>query len=201
MAPLQFHFDFISPFGYFASLRIEDIAARHGRTVEWRPMLLGVSVLKVMGLKPLLQTPLKGDYLRREIARYQRRHGLALARRPDDPMMDPRACARAFYWTLAHRPDVATALAQRLYERYWARGEDLSTAERVVAGELPEGLDPHALQAGIASEDTGQRLRAAVESSMKAGVFGSPTVIADGELFWGVESLHTLEEWLVAGGW
>ena len=44
-APLHFHFDFISPYGYFASLRIEAIAQRHGRTVEWHAMLLGVSVL------------------------------------------------------------------------------------------------------------------------------------------------------------
>ena len=88
-AAVRFYFDFVSPFGYFASLRIDDIAARHGREVEWRPMLLGVSVLKVMGLKPLLETPLKGDYLRRQIARHKRRHGLQLARSADDPMMDP----------------------------------------------------------------------------------------------------------------
>ena len=44
-APLAFYFDFISPYGYFASLRIEELAARHGRAVDWRPMLLGVAVL------------------------------------------------------------------------------------------------------------------------------------------------------------
>ena len=67
--PLHFYFDFISPFGYFASLRIEDLAARHGRSVEWHAMLLGVAVLKVMGLKSLLDTPLKGDYIRRDAKR------------------------------------------------------------------------------------------------------------------------------------
>ena len=40
MGPLHFYFDFISPFGYFASLRIEDIARHHGRTVDWHAMLL-----------------------------------------------------------------------------------------------------------------------------------------------------------------
>ena len=74
--PIEFWFDFISPFGWFASLRIDDLAAKHGRTVEWRSMLLGVSVMKVMGLKPLLDTPMKGDYVRRDAARYARRHGL-----------------------------------------------------------------------------------------------------------------------------
>jgi 2-hydroxychromene-2-carboxylate isomerase len=51
--PINFYFDFISPFGYFASLRIEELGRRHGREVEWTSMLLGVSVLKVMGIPPV----------------------------------------------------------------------------------------------------------------------------------------------------
>jgi 2-hydroxychromene-2-carboxylate isomerase len=198
---VEFHFDFISPFGYFASLQVDALAARHGRTVAWRPMLLGVTVLKVMGLKPLLDTPLKGDYLRRQIARHVRRHGLQLRRGPDDPMMDPRACARAFYWTLAHQPALARPLAQQLYHRYWVDGEDLSDAQRIAAGPLPPGLDPALLAAGSAGEEAGRLLRAAVEASMQLGVFGSPTVVVDGELFWGLDALPSVDDWLARGGW
>src|SRR5512141_1698770 len=89
-APIDFYFDFLSSYGSFASLRIEAIAARHGRSVRWHCMLLGVAVMKVMGLKPLLETPLKGDYVRRDFARYQRRHGVEMARRLLDPVMAPR---------------------------------------------------------------------------------------------------------------
>lgn len=198
---MRFYFDFISPFGYFASLQVDELGARYGRQVEWQPMLLGVSVLKVMGLKPLLETPLKGDYLRRQIARHVRRHGLQLKRDPDDPMMDPRACARAYYWMLAHQPDLAKPLARALYRRYWALGEDLSTAQRIVAGELPEGVDPQRLAEGIAADESGRLLRASVEESMRLGVFGSPTVLVDGELFWGIDAFCSLEDWLARGGW
>ena len=41
-APLEFWFDFSSPYGYLAAQRIEALAQRHGRSVDWRPMLLGV---------------------------------------------------------------------------------------------------------------------------------------------------------------
>jgi 2-hydroxychromene-2-carboxylate isomerase len=200
-APVQFYFDFISPFGYFASLRIDALAAKHGRQVEWRPMLLGVSVLKVMGLKPLLETPLKGDYLRREFARYARRHGLELKRRPDDPMMDPRACGRAYYWTLAHQPRHAKPLARTLLHAYWADGLDLATAEAITALALPDGLAADRLREGIASAEAATLLRAAVAESLQLGVFGSPTVRVDGELFWGVDSFPMLEDWLATGGW
>ena len=201
MAALHFYFDFISPFGYFASLRVEDLARRHGRTVEWHAMLLGVSVLKVMGLKPLLDTPLKGDYVRRDAQRYMRRHGMVLKRRLDDPVMDSRAAGRAFHYVKHHRPELAAPLAHALYDAYWAEGKDLSTAEAVAAVPLPAGLDADWLRAGTASDEAGALLRSAVDASLKAGIFGSPTVVVDGEPFWGVEKLELLEEWLGCGGW
>ena len=78
--PIDFYFDFLSSYGYFASLRIEALAARHGRSVRWHSMLLGVAVMKTMGLKPLLDTPLKCDYVLHDTTRYMRRHGLQLQR-------------------------------------------------------------------------------------------------------------------------
>lgn len=200
-APLHFYFDFISPFGYFASLRIEPLAAQHGRTVEWHAMLLGVSVLKVMGLKPLLDTPLKGDYIRRDAKRYMRRHGLQVKRDLDAPVMDPRAAGRAFYWVKQHQPALAAPLAHAIYHAYWAEGRDLSSAEAVAAIGLPAGLEAQGLREGIESEEARQGLRSAVEASLKAGIFGSPTVMVDGEPFWGVENLGLVDQWLASGGW
>lgn len=201
MAPLHFYFDFISPFGYFASLRIEDIAQRHGRTVEWHSMLLGVSVLKVMGLKSLLDTPLKGDYIRRDAKRYMRRHGITMQRDLDDPVMDPRAAGRAFHYVKHHHPTLAAPLAHALYHAYWAQGQDLSTADTIAALPLPDGINADWLRAGIPSDEAGVLLRSAVDASLKAGIFGSPTVVVDGEPFWGVENFALVDEWLGRAGW
>ncbi len=200
-SPLHFYFDFISPFGYFASLRIEALAARYGRQVEWHAMLLGVSVLKVMGLKSLLETPLKGDYIRRDAKRYLRRHQLQMKRGLDDAVMDPRAAGRAFYWTRQHHPELAGPLAHTIYQAYWGEGLDLSTAASIAALPLPPGLEAAKLLEGIESEEARQWLRGAVEASLQAGIFGSPTVVVDGEPFWGVETFGLLEEWLDSGGW
>jgi len=129
---LAFHFDFISPFGYFASLRIEDLAARHGRTVEWHPMLLGVSVMKVMGLKPLLDTPLKGPYIERDVLRYAGEHQLPMQRRPSDPVMNPLPCGRALAWVNRHQPQRAAEVVHAIYGAYWGQGLDLSTPDSLV---------------------------------------------------------------------
>src|SRR5690606_30366008 len=158
-APLQFHFDFISPYGYFASLRIEELAARHGREVDWRPMLLGVAVLKVMGLKPLLDTPLKGDYIRHDVRRYARRHGIALGRDLNAPIGNPLPAARAFCWVRRHHPALQAAVAHAIYHAFWAEGRDLSTPEAVASVALPPGLDAAALAEGAASEEAATLLR------------------------------------------
>jgi 2-hydroxychromene-2-carboxylate isomerase len=200
-APLVFHFDFISPYGYFASLRVEELAARHGRAVDWRPMLLGVAVLKVMGLKPLLETPLKGDYIRRDVLRHARRHGLRLGRDLNASVGNPLPPARAFYWVKKHHPQLAPAMAQALFHAFWVEGRDLSTPEALAAVTLPVGLNSSAVIGGAASDEAATLLRNAVASAIKAGIFGSPTIVVDGEPFWGSDRLHEVDAWLACGGW
>jgi 2-hydroxychromene-2-carboxylate isomerase len=73
--PIDFYFDFSSPYGYFASARIEELAAKHGRNVNWRPILLG-AVFKITGQQPLPSIPLKGSYANHDLARSARLFGL-----------------------------------------------------------------------------------------------------------------------------
>ena len=200
-APVDFYFDFISGYGYFASLRIEALAARHGRGVNWHCMLLGVSVMKVMGLKPLLETPLKGDYVLRDAPRYMRRHGLVLARQVSDPMMDPRPAARAFCWVKRHHAGLEAAFARAVFDRYWRLGRDLSDTAELLTLAGPLGLDEAALRQGIEGEESRTDLRDSVAAALERGVFGSPFIIVDGEPFWGSDRLELVDEWLSRGGW
>lgn len=200
-APLLFYFDFVSPYGYFASLRIEELAAAHGRSVDWRPMLLGVSVLKVMGLKPLLDTPLKGDYIRRDVLRHARRHGIRITRDLAAPVGNPLPAARTVHWIRQHHPELAAPMVHALYHAFWSEGRDLSTPEAVAAVALPGALAPAAVAAAAAGEEAAKLLRDAVAASIEAGIFGSPTIVVDGEPFWGADRLPDVDAWLRCGGW
>jgi len=199
--PIHFHFDFISPYGWLASLRIGELAARHGRTVDWHSMLLGVSVLKVMGLKPLLDTPLKGDYVRGDIRRHVRKLGLKMGRDLDAPVGNPLPMARAFCLVKHHHPHLQPAMAQALYHAYWVLGQDLSTPQAVAAIRLPDGMDSTWIEEGVQGEFAATLLKREVDASLRAGVFGSPTVIVDGEMFWGYDRLGDVDEWLATAGW
>lgn len=201
LAPVDFYFDFISGYGYFASLRIEALAARHARQVNWHCMLLGVSVMKVMGLKPLLETPLKGDYVLRDAARYTRRHDLNMVRKVSDPMMDPRPAARAFCWVKRHHGGLEGAFARAVFDRYWCLGHDLSVTAELLPLAGPLGIDAAALQQGIEGEESRTDLRDSVAAALARGVFGSPFIIVDDEPFWGSDRLELLDDWMSCGGW
>ena len=73
--PIEFWFDFSSPYGFLGSRRVEAVAQRHGREVLWRPFLLG-AVFKQTGQSPLLGQPLRGPYHAKDMPRAARLHGI-----------------------------------------------------------------------------------------------------------------------------
>jgi len=111
--PIDFYFDFSSPYGYLASTRIDDLAARHGRSVTWRPILLG-AVFKITGQQPLPTIPLKGSYAAHDLARSARLLKVPF-KLPTKFPIGATAPSRAFYWVSDKDPTLARKLAQALY--------------------------------------------------------------------------------------
>lgn len=196
--PVGFYFDFISPYGYFAAGGIERIAAKHGRTVDWRPMLLGIAVMKVMGLKPLLDTPLKGDYVRRDTVRTARFLGLPYKSAGGE--MVPLPPARAFVWLKARDAEKAVEFARAVQARHFGEGIHSTTPEGLAPVAARFGLEGDRFREAIEGEEAKALLKASVDQSLAKGVFGSPSFLVDGELFWGHDRLDQVDRWLEAGG-
>ena len=196
---IAFYFDFISPYAYLGSIGIEQIAARQGVEVDWRPILLGISVMKVMGLKPIPDTPLKGPYAAHDAPRFARL--MAVPFRADAPPLAPLPAARAFTWLNDCDPAVAKRFGQAVFAAHWGEGRDMSKPEALggIAEEL--GLNAGELIAAIESEPVKARLREHVEASLAAGVFGAPTFVVGDEMFWGADRLDQVERWIATGGW
>jgi 2-hydroxychromene-2-carboxylate isomerase len=199
-SPIDFYFDFISPYGYLAATQIERVARAHDRAVSWRPFLLGVTVMQVMGLKPLMQTPLKSDYVRIDKPRLASLLGVPLAS-PDLSQASSVAAARAFYWIRDRDPDAAVPFAQRVMHRLWVDGQDITSPETVAQEAAGVGVDRDRLAQALRAPSVKARLREEVDAAIARGVFGSPFFIVDGQPIWGVDRLWMLEHWLVHGHW
>jgi 2-hydroxychromene-2-carboxylate isomerase len=197
--PIDFYFDFSSPYGYFASTRMEDIAARHGRDVVWRPMLLG-AVFKVTGQQPLPTIPLKGSYAKHDLARSARLLGVPF-KFPSKFPVAGQAPSRAYYWLADKDMAGAKALAHALYRAYFAEDRDISSPEVTANVAAKMGHDRTAVLAALNDPAVKERLRTEVDAAIERGVFGSPYIVIDGEPFWGADRLDQVEKWLATGGW
>lgn len=198
--PIAFYFDIFSPFGYLASTQIEKIAARHGRSVDWRPVLVGITVLKVMGMKPLPTYPLKGPYLMHDMERLAKLFGVPF-KRHGLTGHNSLAAMRAFVWLKQQEPRIAVDFAKAMYARLWVDGEDITPPEVSAAAARDLGIDDKALLEAIASDPVKQELTRQVNDAIEKGVFGVPFFIADGESFFGNDHIWMLEHWLEKGSW
>ncbi|MEO0035462.1 MAG: hypothetical protein RLZZ501_1485 [Pseudomonadota bacterium] len=199
-APIEFWFDFNSPYAFFASREIETVAERHGRAVLWRPFLLGVA-FKATGMQGLTTTPLRGDYARHDWDRQGRRLGVRFRLPPGHPF-SALAPSRLFYWLEGRDPAVAARFAKRCLDAAFIEGIALTDAETTVA--TAGAIVPYpaeTLIAAAAEPAVKQRLKDRTDEALRRGIFGSPFMIADGEPFWGADRLAMLDEWLGCGGW
>lgn len=197
--PIDFYFDFSSPYGYLAAKRVDGIAAKYGRKVKWRPHLIGAA-FSTTGSKPLLDIPLKGDYARRDLPRTARGLGIPFKLPSPFPFMSV-AAARGFYWLSDGDPAKARELAEALYDRAFGKGEDISEAEVVVEVAVGLGVDGEAIGTALQDPSVKARLKEEVAAAIDSGVFGSPFFIIDGEPFWGHDKLDEIDRWLAVGGW
>jgi 2-hydroxychromene-2-carboxylate isomerase len=198
-APIEFYFDFSSPFGYLASEKIDALAAKYGRGVIWRPFLLG-AVFKITGGVPPMTVPIKGDYYRRDFPRSARFHGVEY-NQPTAFPINSVAPSRAFYWLDTKDPARAKELAHALYRAYFVGNVDISAAENAVAVAAKMGLDADEVRAGMNDAATKERTKVEVEKAIARGAFGSPYIIVDDEPFWGSDRLDQIDRWLATGGW
>ncbi len=197
-APIDFYFDFSSPYGYFAAEVIEPLATKYDRSVLWHPMLLGVS-FKTTGQMPLASVPMKGEYSVRDFARSARFLDLKYNHPKTFPIATQHA-ARAFLWANDRDPQHARTLAQQIYRAYFVEGKNIADLGVILEIATQAGIERMALSEALNGSAIKERLKAEVELATSRGVFGSPFFIVEGEPFWGVDRLPQLEKWLANGG-
>jgi 2-hydroxychromene-2-carboxylate isomerase len=195
---IEFYFDFSSPYSYIASEWIEALAARHGRTVNWRAILLGAT-FQVTDIKSPVSYPMKREYTLRDFERSARFAGVPL-KNPDNFPIPTQYVARLFWWLHDDQGALrARDWARHCLRAYFARGVDLSDPQslRNLAAEF--GLDPNQAEAAWNDPARKARLKAVNDAAIAQGVFGAPFFIVGGEPFWGNDRRAQIERWLDKG--
>ena len=184
---LQFWFEFASTYSYPAAMRIERAAAAQGVVLEWKPFLLG-PIFRSQGWSdsPFNLYPAKGRYMWRDLERICARESLPF-RRPTQFPRNGLLAARVAVAGLAE-PWVPP-FVREVYRANFV--EDRDIADPQVLSELLQRVSPAAgstlERAG--SEAVKQKLRAHGDEAAALGIFGAPSFVSGGELFWGNDRL------------
>lgn len=190
---LEFWFDFASSYSYIAALRIEGLCLAAGVGLAWKPFLLGpIFALQGWNDSHFNLNPRRGAYMWRDIERLAAKFGLPFRH----PSVFPRASTAAarIACSIADEP-WAGAFIRRVFVANFS--DDVDIADPGVLSRFLADLGQPAEEvAERASSELRGLLRANTERAIDIGIFGAPNCIANGELFWGEESLEDAICWL-----
>lgn len=189
MKQIDFYFDFVSPYAWLAAHQIGEV--RDYTSVKFRvvPVLFAGLLDHHSNLGPA-EIPAKRRYIFQDAQRWAVYLGLELRSPPAHPF-NPLKPLRA---TSSVEDDaLREALAVQLLDGAWRQGKDITSD--AVLQEIAEGmgLDGKELLRTAQSQEIKQRLRQQTEAAIAAGVFGVPSFVVDGEVFWGNDRLHFLK--------
>ncbi|MBX3259182.1 MAG: 2-hydroxychromene-2-carboxylate isomerase [Labilithrix sp.] len=192
---LEVFWDFSSPFAYLGALQVDALAARTGAEVVWRPILLGGLFRALGGPEVPLATfsEAKQRYTLTDLQRWA-----AYWRLPFRfPSRFPTSSLKALRLYLALPEARRARYREAVFRACWADDRDITDEAVLVECVGDASLARDALtRAG--GDDVKAALRASTDGAAARGVFGVPTFIVDGELFWGQDRLEQVEEALRA---
>lgn len=187
---LDFWFDYASTYSHLSILRIEALAQRYGVEVVWQPFLLG-PIFQARGFSnsPFVLDPVRGAYMWRDVARRAQRFGLPFRQ----PTAFPRASTlplRVAALAAATRAPWLAEFSRRIMTQNFVEDAEIGAAEQVLRA--LEGLvpDPAGSLAAAQRDDNKPLLRAQTEAARRLGIFGAPSFVVDGELYWGDDRLE-----------
>ena len=196
-ATITYVFTSHSPWTYLGHAAFLDIARRHGAAVEYRPVPLGAIFAETGGQPLAKRHPVRQRYRLVELQRWRARRGLPLNLHPQFFPVDP---------VLADRLAIAIAEAggdpdpflRRVFAAVWAEERNLADPATIADLAAASGIGPE-LQARAGAPEIAAAYQRNREMAEAAGVFGAPSYILNGELFWGQDRLDLLDDALATG--
>ena len=191
---VDYYFAPQSPWAYLGHQRFADIVRRAGARIRVLPIDLGGKVFPISGGLPLGQrAPQRQAYRLVELQRFSQHLGAPLNLKPKYFPVGGDDAARLIIATdLALGVDAAMAISGAVLAACWAQERNIAD-DKVLAQLLQEQGLPAALLEQSHSQAVQVRYEACTQQAIDAGVFGAPSYVIDGEIFWGQDRLDFVE--------
>jgi 2-hydroxychromene-2-carboxylate isomerase len=192
MAHIEYFFATTSPFTYLAGTRMEEVAARHGATIAYRPLDITSLFSRTGGLPPQERHPARLDYRLQELKRQSKKLDLPMDLDPPYRAINPAPSSYAFIAADKAGGGDLGALVHAFTGAVWRDKRDIAEDEVIAECLQQAGFDPGL--AGMAMLQGAEQYARNLEDAVAAGVFGAPFYIVDGtEKFWGQDRIEDLD--------
>jgi 2-hydroxychromene-2-carboxylate isomerase len=197
---VDYYFAPNSPWTYLGHQRFAEIAKAAGATVNVLPVDLGGKVFPVTGGLPLAKrAPQRQAYRLVELQRFSDFLGQPIVLQPKYfPVATDDAAKLIIAVDLADGSDAALRLTGRILRGVWVDQRNIADARELAAMLAEEKIDPRRLEESM-SQTVHERYEADTRRAIEAGVFGAPSYVVDGEIFWGQDRLDFLQRRLARG--
>ncbi|MBL8327504.1 MAG: 2-hydroxychromene-2-carboxylate isomerase [Rubrivivax sp.] len=194
MTTIQYCFTPVSPWTYLGHARFVQIAEAAGATVEVMPVDYGVIFPASGGLPLPKRAPQRQAYRLVELRRFSQHLGVPLNLQPAHFPVDGRPASLLIICTASQAgTPAALALSGALLRAVWAEERNIADAD-TLAGTLAEcGLDAGLLEMSR-EPAVALQYESHTQRALDAGVFGAPSYVVDGEIFWGQDRLDLLQQ-------
>lgn len=190
MQVVDFYFDFRSPYSYLANSQLRAM----GVAPRYKPMDV-LAVMQQVGNTPTtVVCAVKGRYARADLQRWASRYAIPFQRPKDPKAIDARRLLRAVL--RAVDLGLGSEVVDAIFSARWARGAPLGTLDDLRQALTTAGVEPSFIVADVDDDGLDRRLTKATRAAGEEGVFGAPTFIVDGEMFFGNDRLDFLREYL-----
>lgn len=195
---VDYYFSLASPWAYIGHGPFMAVVARHGLSVNHKPVPLGRVFAETGGQALPARHPVRQRYRLVELQRWRDRRGLSFSIQPRHWPFSAAAVDRAVVAILAAHGD-PDGFMRAVFAAIWEEERDL--ADRGVVADLlaRAGHDAEALLEAADGPLTEAVYALNLENAVKAEVFGSPAYVLDGEVFWGQDRIELLEDALASG--
>jgi len=197
---VDYYFAPQSPYAYLGHARFEAIARETGATIRVLPVDLGGKVFPVSGGLPLTKrAPQRQAYRLVELRRFSEWLGVPLTLQPKYfPVSGDDAAKLIIAVDMKDGSAAAMALTGAVMRAVWAQERNIAD-EAVLAGLLAEQGLPAARLEAAHSQAVHERYEIDTQQAIDAGVFGSPSYVIGGEIFWGQDRLDFVARRLAQG--
>jgi len=191
MKQIEFLFDYGSPFSYLASVQMPALAQRTGAEVVYCPVLLG-GILKATGNVSPMTIPAKAKYMALELRRTAEHRRVPFKLNPYPFMSNTLKLMRGA--VAAQKLGIFEKWHEAIYRAVWAEAVDLGDDAVLNRTLEAAGIDAAQLVGALERQDVKDGLRTNTDWAVSLGVFGAPTFLVNGEMFWGNDRLGMVEE-------